>query len=114
MTWTVERIRDLTGKVAVVTGANNGIGLEVTRELARHGAAVILACRSEARGQAAIQSIRTSVPNARIQTRRLDLASLASIRQFAAMFRGSYDQLNLLINNAGVLLVPYGTTADGF
>jgi len=110
----VNDIPGLSGRTAIVTGASGGIGLEVTRELARKGAAVVLACRSHSRGHAALESVEAGVPDARVEVMELDLADLSSIQRFARTFRGSFDRLDLLINNAGVLLVPYGTTQDGF
>ncbi|MGI5443133.1 oxidoreductase [Streptomyces shenzhenensis] len=105
-------IPDLTGRVAVVTGANSGLGYVTARELARCGARVVLACRSEPRGSAAGDRIVAEVPGAEVEFGRLDLADLASVREFAAGFR--YDRLHLLVANAGVMATPYSTTADGF
>lgn len=113
-TWTPNDIPDLSGRVAIVTGANSGMGLEVSRELARKNAAVVLACRDDDRGRAASESIRSGVPGARVEVMALDLASLASVRRFAEAFREGHQQLDVLINNAGVLLAPYDTTEDGF
>ncbi|MFE3185663.1 oxidoreductase [Streptomyces violascens] len=110
--WSAQDIPDQSGRTAVVTGANSGIGLVTARELARRGARVVLACRSEARGRAAEDRIRSEVPGARAEFRPLDLADLASVREFAARF--PYEQLDLLVNNAGVMALPYGKTADGF
>ncbi|WP_406508744.1 oxidoreductase [Streptomyces sp. NBC_00212] len=110
--WSVQDIPDQSGRTAVVTGANSGIGLVTARELARRGARVVLACRSEPRGREAEELIRTEVPGAEAEFRRLDLADLASVREFAATF--PYGQLDLLVNNAGVMALPYGRTADGF
>ncbi|MER6082245.1 oxidoreductase [Streptomyces sp. NPDC001833] len=110
--WSSGDIPDLAGRVAVVTGANSGLGYVTARELARKGARVVLACRNERRGNAAGDRMAAEVPDARIEFGRLDLGDLASVRDFAASF--GYDRLDLLVNNAGVMAPPYGTTADGF
>ncbi|MFF4185509.1 oxidoreductase [Streptomyces sp. NPDC001691] len=110
--WSAQDIPDQSGRTAVVTGANSGIGLVTARELARRGARVVLACRSEARGKEAEDRIRGEVPHAQVEFRQLDLADLASVREFAATF--PHEQLDLLVNNAGVMALPYGKTADGF
>ncbi|MFF4949963.1 oxidoreductase [Streptomyces chattanoogensis] len=113
--WNTSHIPDQTGRSVVVTGANSGIGYVTARELARRGARVVLACRNKARGGAALDRLRTEVPTAEAEFRPLDLADLSSVRDFAAgldTFDG--DRLDLLINNAGVMALPYRTTADGF
>ncbi|WP_424534086.1 oxidoreductase [Sphaerisporangium viridialbum] len=110
--WTLRAIPDQSGRMAVVTGANSGIGFVTARELARRGAHVVLACRDPERGQAALTRMQDEVPRARLELRCVDLASLASIRQFAAEWE--YDRLDLLINNAGFAMVPYAVTTDGF
>jgi NAD(P)-dependent dehydrogenase (short-subunit alcohol dehydrogenase family) len=110
--WNVSDIPDLGGRVAVVTGANSGLGYVTARELARRGAQVVLACRSERRGAAAADRIVAEVPGARAECARLDLGDLASVREFAEAL--PYERLDLLVNNAGVMALPYGTTADGF
>ncbi|MGW2812335.1 oxidoreductase [Streptomyces sp. NPDC001415] len=110
--WSAQDIPDQSGRTAVVTGANSGIGLVTARELARRGARVVLACRSETRGREAEDHIRSEVPGAEGEFRQLDLADLASVREFAAKF--PYERLDLLVNNAGVMALPQGRTADGF
>ncbi|MFJ2771066.1 oxidoreductase [Streptomyces sp. NPDC087300] len=105
-------IADQSGRLAIVTGANSGIGYVTARELARHGAQVVLACRSRERGRDAVERLRAEVPGARAELRLLDLADLASIRGFAEEW--SHDRLDLLVNNAGVAMVPFARTADGF
>jgi NAD(P)-dependent dehydrogenase (short-subunit alcohol dehydrogenase family) len=112
MEWTAGDIPDQRGRVAVVTGANSGIGFVTARELARRGARVLLACRSEQRGAAALARLRAEVPGALAEVRPLDLADLASVRSFAGGY--NVDRLDLLINNAGLMAVPYAKTADGF
>ncbi|WP_069886680.1 oxidoreductase [Streptomyces luteocolor] len=110
--WTASDIPDQSGRTAVVTGANSGIGYITARELASRGARVILACRSEERGRGAVDRVLGEVPGASVEFRPLDLGDLSSVRAFA----GAYDdeRLDLLINNAGVMALPHGRTADGF
>ncbi|MEU5958485.1 oxidoreductase [Streptomyces sp. NPDC047525] len=114
--WNASDIPDQSGRTAVVTGANSGIGYVTARELARRGARVVLACRSEERGTRALELLRSEVPSAQAEFGRLDLGDLGSVRSFVA----SYDRaepgggLDLLINNAGVMALPYRQTADGF
>ena len=112
--WTADDIPDLTGKVAVVTGANSGIGFEAAKELARKGAATVLACRSPERGQAALDALLADAPGAKAELLALDLASLASIERFAEAFGERHERLDVLANNAGIMVVPYGKTEDGF
>ncbi|MET7512540.1 oxidoreductase [Streptomyces sp. NPDC005480] len=111
--WNASDIPDQSGRTAVVTGANSGIGYITARELARKGAHVVLACRSEARGTAALGRLRSEVPGAQAEFEQLDLGDLSSVRKFAAA-HGSGERLDLLINNAGVMALPLGRTADGF
>jgi NAD(P)-dependent dehydrogenase (short-subunit alcohol dehydrogenase family) len=105
-TWSTSDIPDMTGRSVIVTGANSGIGRAAARALAEHGARVVLAVRDTAKGQAAAATMPGTT-----EVRRLDLASLASIRDFAAGWEGDLD---LLINNAGVMVPPFSRTADGF
>ena len=104
--WSASDIPDLTGRRAVVTGANSGLGLATARELARHGASVVLAVRDESRGTAAAAGIRAQAPAADLVVERLDLASLASVRDFAARLTASSDGVDVLVNNAGVMAIP--------
>ncbi len=112
--WNATHIPDQSGRRAVVTGANSGIGYVTARELARRGASVLLACRSAARGRAAVIRLRAEVPGAQAEFMPLDLADLASVREFATGYGQRHASLDLLINNAGVMALPYGRTADGF
>ena len=105
---------DLTGKRILVTGASAGLGVETTRALAAHGASVTMAVRDLAKGAAAMEEIRASVPDAELDLRQLDLADLASVRTFAHGFVEDHPVLHVLIANAGVMACPQGTTVDGF
>jgi NAD(P)-dependent dehydrogenase (short-subunit alcohol dehydrogenase family) len=107
--WTAEQIPDQAGRIAVVTGANSGLGLSTARELARAGAHVVLACRNLEKGQAALAEVGSGA-----ELEELDLASLDSVKAFAERFLASHDGLDLLINNAGLMAPPRGVTADGF
>lgn len=112
--WTEADIPDLTGKVALVTGANSGLGLETSRALAAKGAHVVLACRGEAKALAAMRVIRAVVPNAKLEFLSVDLSDLATVRAAAGEFATRHARLDLLINNAGLMTLPYGKTRDGF
>jgi NAD(P)-dependent dehydrogenase (short-subunit alcohol dehydrogenase family) len=112
--WTAAEIADQSGRVALVTGANSGLGFVTARELARNGARVVLGSRDEARGRAAIARLVADVPNADVELRLLNLASLASIREFSDGIHASYPALDLLVNNAGVMAIPRRETEDGF
>ena len=109
--WTADQIPDQTGRTAVVTGANSGLGYYTALELARHGARVVMAVRSAEKGEAAAAEIRAEAPDAQVEVARLDLADLASVRAFADAQR---EPLDLLVNNAGIMMTPKGTTKDGF
>ncbi|MFC6881798.1 MULTISPECIES: oxidoreductase [Actinomadura] len=110
--WTAADIPDLHGRRAIVTGANSGIGYHTALQLARRGAAVVLACRSAERGQAAYDRVTAAVPDGDVTLGSLDLADLGSVRAFAARHSGA--PLDILVNNAGVMALPRRTTADGF
>jgi NAD(P)-dependent dehydrogenase (short-subunit alcohol dehydrogenase family) len=112
--WTEAEVPGQSGRIAVVTGANTGIGFEVARVLAARGARVILACRDVARAEQAAQRIRAAAPGAGLDVVRLDLGSLASVREAAGELRTMCGQIDLLVNNAGVMMTPQGVTADGF
>jgi NAD(P)-dependent dehydrogenase (short-subunit alcohol dehydrogenase family) len=112
--WSAEDVPDLSGKVAIVTGANSGIGLETARVMARNGARVVLACRSEQKGAAALDDIRKSDAAAQVELQPLDLADLASVERFAVEFGERIERLDILCNNGGVMVPPLGHTKDGF
>jgi len=112
--WNLSHIPDQTGRVAVVTGSTSGTGFEAARVLAARGATVVLACRNLPKAEAAVQRIQAAHPASRVEVQALDLASLASVRAAAAAIRERFDRLDLLFNNAGVMVPPYGKTEDGF
>ena len=114
MPWTTANIPTLSGRTAIVTGANSGLGFQTARQLARRGAEVVLACRDSKRGEEAAARIRALTPEARITVSELDLASLASVRRFAGDFLGTRSRLDILVNNAGVMAIPHRYTDDGF
>jgi len=112
--WTAEHIPSQDGRTAIVTGANSGLGLVTTYELARHGAHVILAVRNEAKGEAALAQLRARLPDAGLEVRHLDLADLDSVRAFAAGVVADQVAVGVLINNAGVMMPPRSLTKQGF
>ena len=115
MPWTTADLPDLSGRTAVITGANSGLGYETALALAGCGAAVTMAVRDVTKGEQAAAEIRRTVPGATVEIGPLDLASLASVREFAARWSQAHeDGLDLLINNAGVMAIPHRLTADGF
>lgn len=112
--WTPSLSGDLDGKLVLVTGASSGIGLEAARVLAHKHARVILAVRNPAKGEKARQSILSQSSSAQVEVLPLDLADLNSIREFVKSFKKAHKQLDILINNAGVMTPPYSQTKDGF
>jgi len=112
--WTTADIPDQTGRVAVITGANTGLGYETALALAAHGAHVLLAVRNLDKGKDAAARITAASPHADVVLQDLDLTSLDSVRAAARQLRADHDRIDLLINNAGVMWTPKSTTSDGF
>jgi len=114
MGWTTADIPDLSGRIAIVTGGNGGLGLEVARELARKRAHVVIAARDAAKSAAARGAITTDIPDASLDVRSLDLASLDSVVEAAAAILDAHRVVDVLVNNAGVMATPEQQTNDGF
>jgi len=112
--WTLDNTPDLTGKIIVVTGGNSGLGYESVKAFAMKGAEVILASRTLEKGEQAKAEIAKELPGGKISVMELDLADLGSVRSFATTFRKKYKQLDVLLNNAGIMMSPYFKTKDGF
>ena len=112
--WTVTDIPDQTGRTAIVTGANTGLGFETAAALAARGAHVVLAVRNLDKGKEAVARITEATPGADVELAELDLTSLEAVRAAAAQLRSNHDRIDLLINNAGVMYPPRSTTKDGF
>lgn len=112
--WSTTDIPDQTGRIAIVTGANTGLGLETAKALAAHGAHVVLAVRNAEKGKAAAEAITAAHSNADVTLQSLDLSSLESVRRASDELKGRYDKIDLLINNAGVMWTEKSSTADGF
>ena len=113
MAWSAADIPDQSGRVAVVTGANGGLGLEVSRELARKGALVVMASRDQGKADEARGSILGEIPDASLELQPLDLASLASVREAAERILGGHPDIDMLVNNAGVMGIPSGGPRTG-
>ena len=111
--WNYEDIGDQSGKIFLITGANSGLGLSASRGLASHGATVIMTSRTLEKGNKAAEEIKKDYPEAKLDVMQLDLASFKSIREFASAFKSKYNQLNGLLNNAGVMQPPFRKTEDG-
>ncbi|UCG25705.1 MAG: SDR family NAD(P)-dependent oxidoreductase [Chloroflexota bacterium] len=112
--WTIEDMPDQSGRIAIVTGANSGIGYETARALAHKGGEVIMACRNLDKANAAAETVQGENPAGSVVVMELDLGDLDSVDAFVAGFKARYDRLDLLINNAGVMHPPYGQTEQGF
>ena len=112
--WSAEDVPDLSGQRAVVTGATSGVGLEAAWVLALKGAEVVLAVRNVAKGAEVEAEILMEDPTAKVEVMQVDVSELASVRSFADAFCDRFDRLDILLNNAGIMMVPFGTTGDGF
>ncbi len=113
-TWSTGDIGDLTGRVALVTGANSGIGYQTVRALADHGAHVIMACRDEEKARRARDKLESELDRSSLELLPLDLADLVSVHRAATRVLATHARLDILVNNAGVMGAPYRQTADGF
>jgi NAD(P)-dependent dehydrogenase (short-subunit alcohol dehydrogenase family) len=114
MGWKASDIPDLAGRVAVVTGGNGGLGLATSRQMAAHGALVVIGARNLEKAEVARKLIGSEVPGASVEIRPLDLGSLDSVEAFAGQVRAAHPAIHLLFNNAGLMGVPEGQTVDGF
>ncbi|MFH0758439.1 MAG: oxidoreductase [Bacteroidota bacterium] len=114
MNWTLENMPGLTGKTVVVTGGNSGLGYESVKAFAGKGAEVVLASRSAEKGEEARTAILKDLPEGKIRVMQLDLGDLESVRNFTSEFKKSHQKLDVLLNNAGIMMTPYFTTKDGF
>jgi len=112
--WTADEIPSQAGKIAIVTGANSGIGYHTALELARKGGRVLLACRNPAKAEDALKRLKDAVPGAQAELAALDVSDLGSVRAFAAAFAGRGAPLDVLVNNAGIYSAERRTSRDGF
>lgn len=112
--WNPDKIQDQQGRLVIITGATSGIGQEAAQVLAGKNASVIIAARNVAKGQSVVDDIQKQHPNADISVRKLDLTSLESIKGFSNSILSDFEKLDVLINNAGIMMCPYSKTADGF
>ncbi len=114
MAFTEASLADLSGQVVVITGANSGIGFEAARAMAARGATIVMACRNMTKGQQALARIRAATGTTAARVEELDLSRLTSVRAFAERVGQEHDHIDRLINNAGVMAIPYRRTEDGF
>jgi NAD(P)-dependent dehydrogenase (short-subunit alcohol dehydrogenase family) len=112
--WTTKDMPDQTGKTIIVTGANAGVGYETTKALYQAGALVIMACRDVEKGQKALEDLKVSAGTGKLELAELNLADFKSIQNFAEHFASTYQKLDVLINNAGIMIPPLGHTPGGF
>jgi len=114
MNFDIKKVGSQKGRVAIVTGANIGLGFETTKALAQKGATVVMACRNAKKANMARESILKENPQADLHVLSLDLSQLSSVSSFVSVFLTQFNQLDLLINNAGIMIPPYSETVDGF
>lgn len=114
LNWTSEDIPNQSNKVIVITGATSGLGKQATKVLASKNAKIILAVRNTQKAEDVVMEIRKDFPSAKLEIRHLDLGKLKSVQTFAEEFTNDYSQLDVLINNAGIMMCPYSKTEDGF
>ncbi|HEY9297998.1 MAG TPA: oxidoreductase, partial [Phormidium sp.] len=112
--WSIEQVPSQQGKIAVVTGANSGLGYETALELAKKDVEVILACRTLQKAEEAKSRITNEFPEAQLRSMAIDVSNLRTVREFVTQFQKQYKTLDLLINNAGIMMSPYSVTEDGF
>ncbi len=112
--WTAKNVTDQSGRVAIITGSSSGIGFEAAKVLAAKNAKVIIAVRNLQKGDTAKNNIATEYPSADVEVMKIDLADLSSVKSFVSEFKSKFNKLDLLINNAGVMIPPYSKTKDGF
>ncbi len=114
MSFNINEIPPQSGRIAIVTGANDGLGFQTTLALSKTGIKVVMACRNLEKGKTACEEILRQVPEASLELSHLDLSKLSSVRAFAEEYSKKHDGLDLLINNAGIMIPPYEVTEDGF
>ncbi|MEZ5115044.1 MAG: oxidoreductase [Candidatus Nanopelagicales bacterium] len=114
MSYTADSVPDLTGRTAVVTGANGGLGLQTAKVLAGKGADVVMAVRNQEKASRAVEEIRAADPDASLELVELDLASQASVRKAAEQILSTHDRIDILVNNAGLMAMPERQTEDGY
>ena len=112
--WTTENIPDLSGKIIIVTGGNSGLGFESVKAFAQKGAKVVLTSRSAEKGEKAKAEILNLSPKGNVELELLDMADLESIKKFSERIHQKYSQIDVLLNNAGIMTTPYFKTKDGF
>ncbi len=112
--WNLSDIPELSGKVVIITGGNSGLGYESAKALSQNSAEVIITGRTKEKGETAIQNILKQYPKAKVKAMILDLMDIASVKKFAEDFKTKYDRLDILMNNAGIMMTPYKLNTDGY